>query len=349
MRIAQVAPLAERVPPKKYGGTERVVYALTEELVRRGHDVTLFASGDSKTSAKLVSVYPRSLRTDGVKNLYAVNPWTLLNLGVAYDQQHDFDIIHDHHGHLGLPLAHIATTPTVITNHGSYTAEIRPLFRRLRRPHLIGISESQVRGIPDINLAGVVYNGLVMDEYPFANASDDYLLFVGRISPEKGVHFAVQTAAILRKRLIIAAKLERVDRPYFNEYIEPWLSDDIQWIGEVDEKTRNELMTRASCLLHPVVWKEPFGLVIIEAMASGCPVVAFNRGSIPELIIDGTTGFVVTDLDEMLDAVQRIDTIDRAACRRYALEHFSAKRMTDGYELMYKKIVNKESEKRDGG
>lgn len=346
MRIAQIAPLVESVPPKKYGGTERVVYTLTEELVRRGHDVTLFATGDSKTSAKLVSVYPHSLRETQVRNIYALNTWTLLNLGTAYQRQKEFDVIHDHLGFVGMPLANIATTPVVVTHHGPYGREIRPIFRNFIKPHLVGISKSQVSKLTDGNVVGVVYNGLVMENYPFSDTPGDYLLYVGRISAKKGVHYAVQTAQILEKPLIIAAKLDEIDRPYFTEYIEPWLSEDIQWIGEVTEEERNQLMSKALCFLHPALWKEPFGLTLIEAMACGCPVVAFNRGSIPEVIVNGKTGFIVNTFNEMLDAVQKIDIIKRDACRLYALENFNAKKMADGYESIYKKVVKKKKKRR---
>jgi glycosyltransferase involved in cell wall biosynthesis len=181
-----------------------------------------------------------------------------------------------------------------------------------------------------------------MKECPFSATDDGYLLFVGRISPEKGVHLAVEAAQQLNMPLIIAAKLEQTDRAYFQQYVEPHLTEDIKWIGEVDEQKRNELMSKAKCFLHPVTWREPFGLTLIEAMACGCPVVAFDKGSIPEVIESGKTGFVVQDLDSMLDAVKNIDTIDREYCRQYALENFSAEKMTDGYEEIYKKIIKGE-------
>ena len=234
MKIAQIAPVVERVPPKKYGGTERVVHALTEELVKRGHEVTLFASGDSVTSARLVSIYPKSLREAKIKDLYGTNIWTLLNIGKAYEAQDEFDIIHDHNGHLSLPVANVANTPTVMTMHGPFSPEMRRAFRGLRKPHVVTISKAQGFPAPDLHYAGNVYNGLPMRHYPFSPEHDGYLLFVGRICLEKGVHYAVQAAQELDLPLIIAAKLEPVDRPYYKEYIEPFLSDKIRWIGEVD-------------------------------------------------------------------------------------------------------------------
>ena len=340
MNIAQLAPLVERVPPKKYGGTERVVHALTEELVRRGHDVTLFATGDSLTSARLESVYPRALREARLKNIYGVNQWTLLSLGLAYEMQDEFDIIHDHLGPVSLPTANLSTTPVVTTMHGPFHAEDRRLFETLSSPAVVTISKSQAYSAPRINHAGTVYNGLPMEEYPFGAQPGEYLLFVGRLMPDKGPHLAIEVAQQLDMPLILAAKLERMFQPYFRDYIEPWLSDRIRWIGEVDEVERNELMSKALCLLHPITWREPFGLTLIEAMACGCPVIALNRGSIPEIIKSGETGYVVEDTESMVDAVEMLKSIDRAACRAHALQSFSVKRMADEYEEIYRKLIN---------
>ncbi len=339
MRIAQIAPIIERVPPKRYGGTERVVHALTEELMRRGHDVTLFASGDSKTSALLKSIYPKSIREARVRDIYGSNIWTLLNIGNAYQMQKDFDIIHDHNAYLSVATANLSQTPVVMTLHGPLTPEARQIFSTLRKPYLITISKSQSQTAPNLNYIGTVYNGLNMEIYPFSETHDGYLLFVGRISIEKGVHIAIEAAQILDMPLIIAAKLDAIDKPYFHEYVEPWLSRQIRWIGEVNEQTRNRLMSKAAALLHPATWREPFGLTLVEAMACGCPVLAFNRGSAPEIIQNGKTGFVVQDLDEMLMAFDNLGTIDRAYCRRYALGNFNAQKMADGYEKIYQKIL----------
>ncbi|MBX4191933.1 glycosyltransferase family 4 protein [Candidatus Parcubacteria bacterium] len=342
MKIAQIAPIVERVPPKKYGGTERVVHALTEELVKRGHEVTLFASGDSQTTAKLEPVYPRGLREARMKDLYGVNFWTLLNIGLAYELQDEFDIIHDHMSPFSLPTSNLATTPVVATMHGAFNAENRKLFQTLRNANIVTISEAQIHSAPTINHAGTVYNGLYMDHYPFGNNPEDYLLYVGRITMEKGTHVAIEVAQQLDRKLIIAAKLDKDDQTYFREYVEPRLSDRVQWIGEVNEEERNELMSKAKCFLHPVLWREPFGLTLIEAMACGCPVVAYNQGSIPEIIKTGVTGYVVEDIEGMIDSVLAIDSISREECRRYALENFSAKRMADGYIEVYKKLLGEQ-------
>jgi glycosyltransferase involved in cell wall biosynthesis len=339
VKIAQIAPIVEPVPPKTYGGTERVVYALTEELVKRGHDVTLFASGDSVSSAKVESVYPRSLREAKLPDLYGANPWTLLNIGLAYELQEEFDIIHDHMMPLSLPAANIASVPVVGTMHSTFTASNRRLFQSLRSPAIVSISEAQIFSAPNINHVATIYNGLSMEHYPFSNEHEGYLLYVGRLSLEKGVHFAIEAAEQLDLPLIIAAKLDPKDQPYFRAYIEPRLSNRVRWIGEVDEEERNRLMSKAKCFLHPVTWREPFGLTLIEAAACGCPVVAFNRGSIPEIVRTGVTGFVVEDTDSMIEAIEGIETIDRAACRAHALLNFSAKKVADQYEALYKKLV----------
>jgi glycosyltransferase involved in cell wall biosynthesis len=339
MKIAIISPLAERVPPKTYGGTERVVHALTEELVKMGHDVTLFASGDSITSANLVSVYPISLREAGLKDLYGFNPWTTLNIGLAYARQDEFDVIHDMMGSVSLPTANIAHTPVVMTEHGPIKRETRKLYRTLRNPYLVTISNSQREPAPDLNYIGTVYNGLPMEHYPFSNEHDGYLLYVGRFTMDKGVHFAIEVAQDLNMPLIMAAKLDPHRQAYFDQFIKPHLSKKIRWIGEVDEEERNKLYSRAKAFLHPCTWREPFGLTLIEAMACGCPVIAMNKGAIPEIIKDGETGFIVEDVDEMINAVEEIDTIDRKLCRKHVLKNFNAQKMAKEYEQIYKKIL----------
>ncbi len=347
MKIAQLVNPIESVPPQKYGGIERMVHALTEELVSFGHVVTLFASGDSQTSAKLHSVYPTSLRAAKVKDIYGTNDYTVLNVVEAYKMQKEFDIIHDHTGNWGLIAATTSTTPVVSTLHGPFTTTNRKLYESIADTvNLVAISEGQMKPVPSLPIAGVVYNGLPMEHYPFCDEPKGYLLFVGRISEEKGVHHAIDVAQYLQIPLIIAAKLESNHRPdveYFKQYVEPRLDGDkVTWIGEVGEEERNTLMSQAKCFLHPVSFREPFGLTLIEAMACGCPVVAFGRGSIRELIAQGKTGFVVEDAEEMVEAVASIDVIDRGECRRHSLENFSAHRMAKGYEAIYASILTKQ-------
>jgi glycosyltransferase involved in cell wall biosynthesis len=349
MKIAQIAPIIESVPPKMYGGTERVISALTEELVKRGHQVTLFASGDSLTRARLSSVYPISLREANVENLYGHNIWSLLNVGLAYQEQEKFDIIHDHNSQnnpVSLPLANLVKTPVVMTLHGPLTHGYYKSFEFYKKPYLVTISKKQAVPAPYLNYIGNVYHGLSMNHYPFSREDNGYLLFVGRIRIEngvevKGLHHAISVAKRIGMPLLIAAKIDSApeDKAYFQHVIKPQLSKQIIWIGEVDELERNRLMHKAYCLLHTVNFAEPFGLTLIEAMASGCPVVAFNKGSIPEVILNSKTGYVVEDEDEMVEAIKKIRAIDRFFCRLYALEHFSAGRMADDYEKIYTKVL----------
>lgn len=348
MKIAQIVNPIESVPPQMYGGIERMVHALIEELVAMGHDVTLFASGDSVTSAHLESVVPNSLRTSKIKNVYGTNDYVLLNLAHAYKMADQFDIIHEHTNSAGLLAGLACHKPVVSTLHGPFTTTNRKLFEAVAdRIHLVAISQGQMKPVPHLPIAGVVYNGLPMEDYPFSDQSDGYLLFVGRISEEKGVHHAIDVAQYLNLPLIIAAKLETNHRPdvqYFKEYVEPRLDGErIKWIGEVDTDQRNQLMTKAKAFLHPVSFREPFGLTLIEAMACGCPVVAFGRGSIRELVLQGKTGFVVEDTEEMVEAVNSIDLIDRAECRRHVLANFNAKRMAKGYEQIYNNILQRQA------
>lgn len=223
--------------------------------------------------------------------------------------------------------------------HGPFTTENRKLFEMLRAPHVVTVSQAQLYPLPNINHAGTVYHGLPLERAPISLEHDGYLLYVGRISIEKGVHYALDVAQVLDLPLILAAKVETVDLAYFKELIEPRLGERIRWVGEVGEEERDRLMSRAMAFLHPVTFREPFGLTLIEAMATGCPVIAFNRGSIPEIVKTGVTGYVVEDVEGMVDALNNIGAIDRAACRKHVLEHFTAKKMADGYEKIYKKLA----------
>ncbi len=339
MRIAQIAPLIESVPPKAYGGTERVVHTLAEHLVRMGHDVTLFASGDSVTAGRLHSVYPVSLREAKLRPDTATS-LALLNIGKAFELQDEFDIIHDHTG-LSMPVANIARTPSLITLHGNITSDDKRVLESFKHPLLNSISHAQARTIRHLdNYTGNVYNGLDMEEYPFSREDDGYLLLVGRLSEEKGIHQAIEAAQYLNLPLLIAAKLDNADRDYFRKYVRPRISGRVRWVGEVDEEKRNQLMKKARCLLHPALWEEPFGLVLIEAMACGCPVIAYERGSIPEVIVHKKTGFIVQDIHEMIAAIQHVHEIDRAACRDHALSNFSGRLMAESYLKIYEEATS---------
>jgi glycosyltransferase involved in cell wall biosynthesis len=345
MRIGMIAPLAESLPPQKYGGTERVIYYLTEQLVKMGHDVTLFASGDSQTSAELVSVYPTALRKSKVKDIYGYNVYSILNMGLAYARQDEFDIIHDHNPHMGLPTANLAKIPVVMTWHGPFNNEMGYLFSNLKNPYLVSISKAQAEPVPYLNLLSNVYNGLPMEHYPFGDKPGDYMLYVGRIDMEKGLHIAIDAAVRLKMKLIVAAKVD-LDVPHIKEYFDKYIKhrleehkDLVNWIGEVDEAQRNELMKNALCLIHPITWPEPFGLTIIEAMSCGCPVVANNLGSMSELVKHGQTGFLADSFEELITGIKNVHKIDRAMCRRHSLTNFSDKRMAEGYLQAYEKAI----------
>ncbi|MBI3342283.1 glycosyltransferase, partial [Candidatus Curtissbacteria bacterium] len=244
-------------------------------------------------------------------------------------------------------VASVCPTPTLMTWHGPYDDQITHLFATLSKPYLVSISDSQRQKVPYLNFVGTVYNGLDMASYPFSARDQGYLLYVGRIDPDKGVHFAMDTAIKLNRKLILAAKLDNKIphlKKYFQRYIKPRLEKYphlLKWIGEVNEKQRNTLMSHALCFLHPVTWQEPFGLTLIEAMACGCPVVAFNNGSIPEIIKNGKTGYVVENLKEMVNAVKNIEKIKRIDCRNHSLQNFNSQKMAQGYEDVYYQILNR--------
>lgn len=338
-----IAPLAERVPPRKYGGIERFIHTLTEGLVKKGYDVTLFASGDSWTSAKLISVHYKSLRASGKMNPYNANYLSMLNIGNAYNMQDNFDIIHDNNDFLSLPTATLATTPVIFTVHGALIGERKKLYERLGRegnPYLVSISNAQRAPSPNLNYIANIYHGINLKEFPYSEKSGKYLLYVGRIDEEKGVHNAIEVAEKLDMDFIIAAKVDAFGKEYFQSKIKPHLTNKIRWIGEVDTQERNKLMRNAICFLHPVSWREPFGLTLIEAMACGTPVVAFGRGSIPELIKNGKTGFVVDSINEMAEKVKQIKKIKRIDCRIHVENNFSSDKMVSEYIKVYKNILS---------
>lgn len=344
MRIAQIAPIIERVPPKKYGGSERVIYHLTEELVKKGHQVTLFASGDSVTSANLVSVYPTSLREAKIASTAnGADGWSLLNIGLAYKMQKQFDIIHDHSHIVGLPTANLASTPVVVTLHDPIFDSYKPILETFTNPYVVTISQAQAEPAPGMNHIGTVHHGMKMDHYPYADSHKGYLLWVGNFRPEKGADRAIAIAKRTNLPLIMAGKLDKSwQMEYFTSFIKPHLSNKIRFIGEVNEEERNKLMSHAMAFLHPISWREPFGLTLIESMACGTPVIAFNQGSSPEIIKHGQTGYVVNSISEAVLAVKRIGNISREACRQYVLKTFNAERMADDYETIYLKILDAE-------
>lgn len=340
MRIAQIAPLWERVPPTTYGGTELVVGLLTEELVRRGHEVTLFASGDSITKATLESVHPKALRLD--KSVKEAAIYEMLQLTRVYERAKDFDIIHSHMGCAALPYARLVKTPTVHTLHGIFTPDNEKLFTYARQQPFISISHDQREPRLGLNYAATVYNGIDTSAYRFYPKPSDppYLAFLGRLSPEKGTHLAIEIAKRSGWTLKIAGKIDAVDVEYYETEIKPHIDgEQIQYLGEANHVQKNILLGNAVATLFPITWREPFGLVMIESMVSGTPVIAMKLGSTSEVIAHEQTGFLCCSVEECLQALQRIPEIDRAKCRQHVEENFSVQRMTDGYEAVYQQVL----------
>lgn len=340
MRIAIVAPLIESVPPKLYGGTERVVSVLAEELVRRGHDVTLFASGDSTTDAELVACCPRGLRLDPDARDHVA--YTMAQLGRVYERASEFDVIHNHTDYFAFPFARLTSTPTVTTIHGRLDmAEVRRVYEWFPEQFLVSISDAQRVPLMHANWLRTVYNGIDLSHFHFEPRSGDYLVFLGRISPEKRADRAIEIARDLGMELVIAAKVDPFDQAYFDHTIAPVIRDCplVEFIGEVDEEEKDKLLGGAYAYLFPIDWPEPFGLTMVEAMATGTPVVAYRAGSVPEVAVHGVTGFVCETFGEMLEAVPRVSTLDRAACRQHVERYFSAAAMAEGYEEAYESAL----------
>ena len=341
MKIAQIAPLYESVPPKLYGGTERVVSYLTEELVRQGHDVTLFASGDSITSARLVPACTESLRlkrqaADSLACHY-------LMLEEVFRRAERFDILHFHIDYLHYPLSRRHDMRHVTTLHGRLDMpELAELYREFPEPPVVSISDAQRRPLPWLNWQATVHHGLPPELLTFQPRPEGYLAFLGRISPEKRVDRAIEIATRCGRTLKIAAKVDAADKDYFHERIKPLLDNPlVEFIGEVGGAAKDEFLGNAEALLFPIDWPEPFGLVVIEAFACGTPVIAWRCGSVPELIDEGLTGFIVDDLDGAVQAVERLPELSRARCRQVFEQRFSDTRMAQDYLAIYDRLLNK--------
>jgi len=340
MRIAQIAPLTEAVPPKLYGGTERIVSYLTEELVDLGHEVTLFASGDSITKATLAPMSAKALRLDpSVRDPNA--PLTLM-LEQVYRRRHEFDLLHFHLDYLPFPLFSRQSVPFVTTLHGRLDLpELQPVFDTFSQAPVVSISDNQRGPLPQANWAGTVYHGLPAKLLtPRADAKPGYLAFLGRIAPEKRCDRAIEIAIATNTPLKIAAKVDRVDVDYFESKIKPMLAHPlIEFIGEINETQKQDFLANAIGLLTPIDWPEPFGLVMIEAMACGTPVIAFRHGSVPEVIDDGVTGFAVVSMAEAIAAVGRLKALPRAAVRARFDERFTGRRMAEDYVAIYERLA----------
>jgi len=344
MKILQIAPLWETVPPPAYGGTEVVVHILVEELVRRGHEVTLCASGDSRTSARLQAVYSRSLRT--AKDLAVKHPYTWLHAALSLRNARQFDIIHNHAGEEVMALSHLVPdVPMLSTMHCLITPDTKIIWDHYPS-YYNTISWSQRQLMPEIRggvFAGVVYNAIDVPSFPFQAEKDDYLLFLGRISLDKGPHLAVEVARRAGRRLVMVGKVDPnpIDQEYFATLVAPLIDgEQVVFLGEADARLKRELYRDAHCLLAPITWDEPFGLVLAEALACGTPVVVFRRGAAPEVVQDGETGFVVETLDEMVRAIDLVPHIDPWVCREHVARNFDAPVMAENYLRTYEAILS---------
>jgi glycosyltransferase involved in cell wall biosynthesis len=339
MKIAQVSSLMEAVPPKLYGGTERIVAYLTDELVALGHDVTLFASGDSHTKAKLVPGWPRALRLDPeIRDYLAPH---IIMLETLACRASEFDIIHLHIDYLGYPLLRRIGVPFLATLHGRMDLpELRAIYAAFPGVPVVSISNSQREPLPEANYIGTIYHGLPQQQLMQGRGAEGYLAFIGRISPEKTPDAAIRIAGAAGLKLKLAAKVDKADQAYFEKLIEPLLSlPHVEFIGEIGESQKSAFLGNAVGLLFPIAWREPFGLAMIEAMACGTPVIAMRKGSVPEVIEEGVTGFIVDTEGEAIDAVRRLPRLDRNRVRRCFEERFTGRRMATDYIRLYERLV----------
>ena len=338
MKIAQIAPLWESVPPKLYGGTERIVSYLTEELVRQGHEVTLFASADSQTTAHLRPTISQPLRLNGRNNPDV--PFTLLQEMVFGDEARQFDIIHSHLDYLGFPMSRRCATPVLTTLHGQIDLpELSPVFNEFAELPLCSISNAQRDPLPHLNWEGTVYHGLP-GVYPFYPRPGSYLAFLGRMAPEKRPDHAIEIARRVGMPLRMAAKVDAANQAYFEAEIAPLLADPlVDYIGEISDAEKGDFLGNAAAVVCPYDWPEPFGLVLIEALACGTPVLAYRRGSIPEIIDDGITGFICDSINEMVSALSRLSLIKRQDCRQAYETRFTATRMATDYVGLYETLM----------
>ncbi|MBI3255453.1 MAG: glycosyltransferase family 4 protein [Candidatus Andersenbacteria bacterium] len=344
MKIAILSTIEESVPPVKYGGIEVVVANLAEGLVKKGHDVTLFGTGDSKTSAKLVPLVPKAIRRlPEAKSTEIREMWKHISISQALSaiKEEHFDIIHSHTSFYYVPFAMHAAAPSVTTLHGSLEAPVDNfVFPQFPDHNYISISNNQREPLPQLNYVATVYNGIDVNKFTPLYEPGKYLAFLGRIMPDKGIDEAIKVARHTGLPLKIAAKIDPYDQEYYDQVIKPQIDgQSIEYLGEVDHAGKNELLKNAIALLFPILWREPFGLVMAEAMACGTPVIGLRRGSVEEVVSNGETGFVVDTMEEMVEAVKKISTIKRELCRQRAEANFSMDTMISGYEAAYKKII----------
>ena len=345
MRIAQIAPLFEAVPPKLYGGSERVVSWLTEELVAMGHDVTLFASGDSVTTAKLEATWPQALRLDPTILDWFATYYVMLDH--VFKHAHKFDILHFHIDYFPNLLFTHQPVPFLTTLHGRLDLpELGVVYRTFPDVPLVSISNSQRKPIPDANWIGTVYHGITKNQLTPQPVEPSYFAFLGRISPEKGIERAIQIAGACGVKLKVAAKVDKADAEYFKATVEPLLKHaHVEFIGEINDAQKPAFLSGAKATLFAIDWPEPFGLVMIESMACGTPVIAMRRGSVPEVMDDGITGFIVDNVEEAIAACKRIDTLDRAKVRQQFEKRFTSRRMAEDYLALYARLIDGKSQK----
>ena len=334
MNIAMLSPIAWRTPPRHYGPWENVASLLTEGLVACGHDVTLFATADSQTSAKLRAVCPQGYEED--RSLIP-KVWECLHISELFERADAYDIIHNHFDYLPLTYSSLTATPVVTTIHGFSSPGILPVYEKYNGETFY-VAVSDADRAPELDYIKTVHHGIDFAQFDFQSDPDDYLLFFGRMHPDKGVREAVEIAQTSGKKLILAGIVQ--DQDYFDHHVAPHLNKDkATYIGSVGPAERSRLLGKARALLHPIAFNEPFGLSVVEAMACGTPVIAFDRGSMPELIQSGESGFLVNTVTEAVEAVARIDTIDRAYCRRHVEKHFTVDRMISEYAHVYETIL----------
>ncbi len=336
MKVAILAPVTWRTPPRSYGPWEQVASSLTEGLVRKGVDVTLFATGDSVTEAKLQSVCEKPLGETGDD----AKVWECLHISNMVEHAEEFDIIHNHFDFLPLTYSRLITVPVITTIHGFSSCRIIPVFKKYDDDtHYVSISNADRH--PELNYMATVYNGINTNEFTFCDRPEDYLLFFGRIHPEKGTSEAIEVAKRCGKKIIIAGLIQ--DANYFDKKIKPFINeDDVVYAGNCGPRERDKLLGHALALLHLISFDEPFGLSVAEAMCCGTPVIAFNRGAMPELILHKKTGFLVDTIDDAVYAVSQLPLINRRNCREWASQNFSSEKMTDDYISLYQYILHKE-------
>jgi glycosyltransferase involved in cell wall biosynthesis len=355
LRIAQLSTPFITVPPKNYGGIELVVHNITEELVRRGHKVTLFAPGGSKTSAKLVSPFKTPLNNKATQKLFSKVGWqlpwmhtlpSLYHAVLPFERAEEFDIIHDHFHYLGLLFSQLVKTPVVSTYHGDFSSAVKSPIEKLildkyRNNNWTAISQTQKRNCPlKLNFVSVIYHGIQIKRFAFAEKPGDYLVWLGRVNPKKGLKEAIEVAKAVRRKLIISGFVNPRNQEFFNQEILPQIDKKLIFFkGALTHQEKVKLLKGARALLYPVAWEEPFGLVMIEAMACGTPVVGFRRGAVPEVVVDQETGFLVKNKREMIQAIKNIGDISRKACRMHIEKNFTVEKMVDKYEELYFNVL----------